>query len=152
MTFTPIIPTSWDPTRQTVNDFLDAIVTGFQAQYPSVVRKFWSEIPATYAGEVPLVYLGDLTEAIVHDAGLRVTTYTGSIGYVDVSPDNQEANTRANAFADYFREVFTANARIYPPGIFQQTGLSEGRASDGPMQGFMHLIVAYQFVIQEGRN
>ena len=152
MTYTPVIPTTWDPTRQNINDFINAIIAGFQAAVPNVIRKQWSEIPATYAGEVPLVYLGDIVEAITHDAGLRVTVFTGSIGYIDVSPDNQEANTRANSFADYMREVFTANARIYSTGIFEETGLDEQPASDGPMRGFMHLVLRYTFTLQEGRN
>lgn len=163
MTYPVVIPTTWDPTRQVINDFMAQIIAGFQAAVPGVIRKQWSEIPGTYAGEVPLVYLGDITEDIsftggtswvnaVDGYGLRQTTFTGSIGYVDVSPENQEANTRANAFADYMREVFWANARIYSTGIFQQTGLREAAAEDGPMKGFMHLVLTWTFRILEGRS
>jgi hypothetical protein len=152
MTYPVVIPVTWDPTRQIVNDFINAIIEGFQAAVPNVIRRQWSEIPATYTGEVPLIYLGDITETISHDEGLRKTLFTGQIGYVDVSPDNQEANTRANSFADYMREVFTANARIYSTGIFEETGLRESAISEGSMRGFMHLILDFTFNILEGRN
>lgn len=152
MPYAPVIPVTWDPTRQDVNDFLYSIIAAFQSAVPGVVRKQWSEIPQSFTGETPLVYLGALSEEISHDMGLRTTTFIGQIGYVDISPDNQEANTRANSFADYFREVFTANARILPPGIFQQTGLHEQPATQGPLQGFMHLVVDFTYRVQEGRS
>ena len=162
LTFTPVIPTTWDPTRQIVNDFIEAIVAVFQAAVPGVIRKQWSEIPASYTGEGPLVYIGDIVETISHSGGttwmpnndgygLRQTLFTGTIGYVDVATDNQEANTRANSFADYMREVFTANSRIYSTGIFQQTGLAEAPADQGPLNGFQHLILTWTFTILEGR-
>lgn len=152
MTYTPVIPTTWDPLRQDVNEFLDAIIAAFQSAVPGVVRRRWTEIPQSYTGELPLVYLGAITEEVVFDMGLRITTFLGQIGYVDAAPDNQEANTRANAFADYFRETFTVNARILPPGIFQQTGLHEESATQGPLQGFMHLTLDYTYKVQEGRS
>ncbi len=151
-TYPVVIPTTWDPTRQIVNDFIDQIIAGFQAAVPGVIRKQWSEIPATFTGETPLIYLGDLVERITHDGGLRITTFTGQIGYVDQSQDNQEANTRANSFADYMREVFTANARIYSTGIFQETDLGEAPASDGQIRNYQHLVLTFTFVLQEGRN
>lgn len=161
MTYTPIIPTQWNPIRQNINDFLESIVAAFQVQYPAVVRKYWSEVPATYSGEVPLIYLGDIIETIlftgstgwsasIDGAGLRHAAFAGAVHYVDVAPDNQEANARANSFADYFREVFSANARILPPGIFQPTGLSEGPAFDGPGQSYMHLVSNYTYTALTG--
>lgn len=161
MTYAPTIPTTWDPLRQSLNDFLGAIITSFQAAVPNVIRKQWSEVPATFAGENPLIYLGDITEFIRHDQGLRWTQFTGTIGYVDQSSDNQEANTRANSFADYMREVFTANPRISVgatgtggiDGILEQTGLQEAPAPpDGPPRSWMHLILTFTFTVLEGRN
>jgi hypothetical protein len=161
MTYAPVIPSTWDPLRQSLNNFLEAIIASFQAAVPGVIRRQWTEVPATFAGEVPLIYFGDITETLTHDMGLRRTVFTGQIGYVDVAPDNQEANTRANSFADYMREVFTANPRISVgatgtggiDGILQQTGLTEGPApADGPPRGWMHLVLDYTFVVLEGRN
>jgi hypothetical protein len=153
VTFSPVIPTTWDPTSQMINDFIEAIVAAFQVAVPGVIRKQWSEVPASFSGENPLIYLGDVTETIRHDMGTRSTLFTGTIGYVDRSPDNEEANTRSNAFRDYMREVFTANARIYSTGIFQQTSMAEAPVPpDGPPRAFMHLVLTYTFALQEGRN
>ncbi len=88
--------------------------------------------------------------ASIDGAGLRHMLFAGTVEYVDVSPDNQEANTRANSFADYMREVFAANARIYSTGILQQTGLTEFAISEGPLTGFMHLSLSYTFTILVG--
>lgn len=154
MTFSPIVPiTHWETNRQDLNDALSAMIASFQGVVPGVVRKTWSEIPASFTGEVPLIYLGDITETIVHDAGLRHTLFSGSLGYVDSAPDNQEANTRANTFADYMRELFTANDHLVSgTGILQQTGLREVAESQGPLRGFMHLVIDFTYTVQEGRD
>ena len=152
-TYPVVIPTTWDPTRQIINDFIDQIIAGFQAAVPGVIRKQWSEVPAAFNGETPLIYLGDIVETITHDQGLRVTLFTGQIGYVDTSQDNQESNTRANSFADFMREVFTANARVYSTGIFQETGLREAPVPpDGFVRNYQHLVLDWTFNLQEGRN
>ena len=79
--------------------------------------------------------------------------FSGSIGYVDVIADPQETNTRCNAFADYMREVFTANARIFTTGIFQQTGLRDGTELTQGNARMTDLLVDWTFVvILEGRN
>lgn len=161
MAYTPVIPTSWDPTRQALNDMLGAILAGFIAAVPGVVRRYWSEVPASLTGEGPFVYQGAIDEQIAHDAGTRQTVYSGSLGYVDVLVDPQETNTRENAFADYMREVFTANARISVgaagtgsvDGILQQT-----RLVDGPtelVQGNARLTdmrLDFTFTVLEGRS
>jgi hypothetical protein len=153
MPYTPVVPTTrWETDRADTNDFLMAMLGAFQAAVTGVVRQRWTEIPASFTGEVPLVYLGPITETILHDSGLRQTTFTGEIGYVDHAPDNQEANDRANVFADYMRELFTANARIKPTGILREVQLAEAPTSQGPLTGFMHLVLQWEWVIQQGRD
>lgn len=162
MTYTPVIPiANWETDRQDLNDALNAMIAAFQAVVPNVIRKQFSEIPASYTGELPLIYLGDITETIDHTGkqwgstpfgGLRGTLFSGTIHYVDSSPDNDEANTRSNTFADYMRELFTANARILTNGILQQTGLSEAPANQGPLTGFMHLVLDFEYAIDQGRS
>lgn len=149
-----VVPTTlWTPTRQTLNDVLGQMVAAFQAVVPDVIRKQWSEIPASYTGEVPLIYLGDVVEAYSFSAGLRQTIYTGFIGYVDVSPDNPEANTRANTFVDYMRELFTANIHaVSDQGVLAPAGIREVPASQGPLHGFMHLNQDYILTMYEGRD
>ena len=152
MTFTPVIPSVWETDRQDLNDALGLMIAAFQAVQPDVVRKAWSEIPASYTGETPLVYLGDIVETIQHTPAIQWQEFTGQIGYVDTSPDNQEANERANTFADFFRELFKVNYHLLPRGYLQQTGLSEAPATQGPLTGFMHLVLTFTFTVQEGRD
>ena len=161
MTYSPDIPTTWNPTRQALNDMLSAIIAGFQAAVPGVIRKYWSEVPQSLTAEGPFVYQGSINEVITHDSGLRSTTFSGSIGYVDVLANPQETNTRCNAFADYMREVFTANARISVgatgtggvDGILQQVALVDGPTE--LVQGNARLTdmrLDFTFQVLEGRN
>ena len=161
MTYTVVIPSQWNPTRQALNDILSAIIAGFQAAVPGVVRRYWSEVPASLTGEGPFVYQGEINEAIVHDQSTRQTVYTGSLGYVDVLADPQETNTRQNTFADYMREVFTANARISVgatgtgsvDGILEQVALVDGPTE--LVQGNARLTdmrLDFRFTVLEGRN
>ena len=161
MAYTVVIPSTWNPTRQALNDILAAILAGFTASVPGVVRKYWSELPASLTGEGPFVYQGAIHEAILHDGGTRQTVYSGSLGYVDVLVDPQETNTRENAFADYMREVFTANARISVgatgtgsiDAILQQTALVDGPTE--LVQGNARLTdmrLDFTFTVLEGRN
>ena len=162
MPYAPVIPTSWNPTRQALNDMIAAIMASFTAAVPGVVRRYWSELPQAVDGETPFVYQGPINENILHDAGTRQTTYTGYIGYVDVIADPQETNTRANAFADYMREVWTANARVSLgatgtgsiDAILQQTGITDGPSelTQGANVRLVDMHMEFQFLVLEGRN
>ena len=162
MPYTVVIPGSWNPSRQALNDILSAMIASFMTAVPGVIRRYWSELPASLTGEGPFVYQGPINENIVHDQGTRQTTYTGYIGYVDVLADPVETNTRCNAFADYMRELFTANARISlgaagtgsVDAILQQTGITDGPSelTQGANTRLVDMHMEFQFVVLEGRN
>ncbi len=149
-----VIPTTlWTPTRQALNDVLGQMIAAFMAAVPGVTRKWWSEIPETFNGEAPLVYLGDIAEKTDFSAGLRQTLYTGFIGYVDHSADNQEANTRANTFVDYMRELFTANIHaVSDQGVLAPAGIHDGLPVPGPIHKMQHLNQDYVLQMYEGRS
>ena len=137
MTYPVVTPVNLSPSRQALNDALSAIIAAFITANPTVVRKYWSEVPQSLTGEGPFVYQGPIDETITHDAGTRSTMFRGSIGYVDVLADPQETNTRVNTFADFMREWFTANYTILVNttvngvatpyyGILQQTAFVDG--------------------------
>ena len=162
MAYLPVIPTTWNPTRQALNDMLAAIIASFQAAVPGVIRMYWSELPASLTGEGPFVYQGPINENILHDASTRATRYSGYIGYVDIIADPQETNTRCNAFADYMREVFTANARVSLgaagtgsiDAILAQTGITDGPSelSQGTNVRLVDMHMEFEFLVLEGRN
>lgn len=150
MTFTAVTPTNFQTDRADLNTCLGLLIADFMTVVPNAVRKHWSELPASLTGEGPFVYVGDITETIVHDLQTRGTMFTGDIGYVDVLADPQQTNDRVAVFADYIREWFTVNARIMPRGILAQTGFREGEISQGTLR-FTDARVSYFFQVMEGR-
>jgi hypothetical protein len=152
MPFTPIIPASYQQDRQDLNEALEALLDAFIASTSfAIIRKFWSELPATLTGDGPFVALGDITEEIRHTEGLRITLYTGSIWYVDWLTDPVEYNQRVAVFADHMRDLFTANPTITGRGLLQQTGFQEGELRQGTMNfGAPQLLFTYN--VLEGRN
>jgi hypothetical protein len=133
MTFPVNVPANLSPSRQALNDALSAILAAFMTAQPTVVRRYWSELPASLNGEAAFVYQGPINETITHDAGTRSTVFRGSLGYVDYIADPEETNTRCNTFADFMREWFTANYHILVNtssgpyyGILEQTALIDG--------------------------
>lgn len=150
--FTVIIPTSYQEDREQLNQALIAIMDAFIASTDfAIIRKAWSELPASLQGEGPFVALGDITETIKHDISLRTTVYTGSIWYVDWMTDREEYNTRVNVFADHMRDLFTANPTITGRGLLQQTGFQEGELQQGQAV-FGAPQLNFTYTVQEGRN
>lgn len=147
-----VIPSSYQTNRQDLDDALQAIIDAYIASNSyAIVRKFWSELPATLTGEGPFVAVGDVTETIRHTEGLRITVFTGSLWYVDWLTDPQEYNARCNVFADQMRDLFTANPTISPRGLLEQTGFQVGELQQGPNRfGAPQLL--YTFTVQEGRS
>lgn len=161
MTYPVVTPVNLSPSRQALNDAVQALLTAFITANPNVVRRYWSELPQALDGETPFVYQGAINETITHDAGIRSTLFTGSIGYVDVLADPQETNTRINAFADFMREWFTANYAITFTttdgpyyGILQQTSLIDGPTElvQGANVRLTDVRLEFTFNPQEGRD
>jgi len=95
MSFTPIIPSSYQSDRQDLNEAIQALIDAFiQSQSYAIGRIFWSELPASLTGEGPMIVLGDINEVIRHDISLRTTVWSGAIWYIDWLTDPDETNTR----------------------------------------------------------
>ena len=162
MVYAVVTPSVANASRQALNDIISAIFAAYIAANPTVVRKYWSEVPQSLTGEGPFVYQGAIDEAITHDQGTRQTVYTGSIGYVDVLADPEETNTRENSFADLVREWFTANARISVgatgtgsvDAVLQQTALVDGPTElvQGASVRLTDVRADFQMIVLEGRN
>ena len=161
MTITAVLPTSYQTNRQNVHALLIAIADAWIAYCQTnlatmfhnqgVVRVAWHHLPEDLSGEGPFVYIGDIRERVTHDQQTRLTVFSGTLGYVDVLADPFETDDRVNAFSDYMRDIFTANARQLDPGMFQQTGASDAPdVREGPYP-FAHFVVDWTFTVQEGR-
>lgn len=148
---TPVVPTSFSTERADLYDALGDLIDAFMASVPDVVRKHWTALPRTLAGEKPFLYIGPVDEAIVHDFQTRITTFTGFIGYVDTDVDPQESQARVNAFADYMRDLFTANPRLVDNTELRQTGFTQAyRDEGGAYVTDPH--VNFEYVRQVGRE
>lgn len=136
MTYTPNIPATYQQDRQDLNDVIEAIVRAFMAsENYQIGRAYASEFPAGLQGELPLIVLGDIEEQIVHTTQLRITTFTGTLWYIDQFPERSAYNTRVNAFADKMRDLFSANGHItLADGLeaeMHQTTFQEGELRQG---------------------
>lgn len=149
----PALPAAWQTWRQDVHDGILAMVNLFVATYPNYVRAVYHNRPTSVTGEGPFVYIGRIREFIVHDSGTRQTRFEGEIGYVDVLVEPRETDDRVNTFADFFRDLFTANARIFPFGILEETGFDDSpEVRQGTSIYLTDVQVSWHFTVLEGRD
>lgn len=139
---------SW---RRDLHDGVLAMLEAFTAAYPDYVRCSHHALPLGRLGEGPYVYIADIRESIEHTEGLRITTFAGAFGYVDTLVDPEETDDRVNLWADYMRDVCTANVRMLPPGVFAQTGLHEEELPEGSLAPQTNVVIEWRFTVQEGR-
>lgn len=152
MTFTPILPTSYQEDRVELVEAIGVLIDAFIAQQSYAIgRIFWSELPASLTGEGPMIVLGDINEAIKHDISLRTTVFSGSITWVDWLTDPDEASLRAAVFADHMRDLFSANPTITGRGLLEQVGYQEGELRQGQL-AFNAPQLLFTYTVQEGRN
>ena len=152
MSFTPIIPSSYQEDRVELIAAVQALIDAFiVSQSYSIGRIFWSELPASLTGEGPMIVLGDINEAIKHDISLRTTVFTGTIIWVDWLTDPDEASARAAVFADHMRDLFTANPTITGRGLLEQVGYQEAELRQCQLT-FNAPQLLFTYTVHEGRN
>jgi len=151
MSFTPVIPSSYQTDRQDLNGAIAALIDAFiLSESYAVGRIFWSEVPASLTGEAPMIVLGDIVESVSHDMQVRITTFTGTLWYIDWITDRAEFNTRVNRWADRMRDLFTYNVSLVnPKAELRQTGLQESELRQGDIVvGAPSL--TFQYIVQQG--
>lgn len=150
---TPVLPPTYTPQTNradlvaALNVLVDAYITaaGFQ-----LGRQWQSALPDGFAGEGPLIVLGDITESIRHDAQLRQTIFSGSLFYVDFITDRTQTSDRVDAWADYMRDLFTYNMSLVDPkAVLVQVGFSEAEFTQGSLV-FAAPSVQWEYRVQEG--
>lgn len=121
-----------------------------QADY-QLGRQWQSALPDSFTGEGPLIVLGDITENIRHTNSLRLTTFAGSLFYVDFLTDPAEVGARVDAWSDYMRDLFTYNRSIVNPatGELVQTAFAEGEFTQGSLV-FAAPSCVWEYRVQEG--
>jgi hypothetical protein len=155
-TGTAVIPSSFTTNRQDVHALVIAIADAWityalaNGIVKGLVRKRWHTLPEDLSGEGPAVYLSEITERITHDMQTRTTVFEGAVAYFDVLSDPQETDDRVNAFADYMRDTFTANAQTLPYGMFEQYQAGEEPPLHEGTTPFAHFVIRWRFTVQGG--
>jgi hypothetical protein len=147
---TVVVPTSGQTWRADIRAGVLAMLAAFEASQPTVVRIHWANLPHSITAEGPFVYLERIREIVTHDMGTRTTVFEGAFGYIDVLVDPMETADRVSVFADFMRDLCTANVRMLPFGMFEQTGFSEGELGEGGSQ-MTNNLATWRFTIMEGR-
>lgn len=147
-----VMPSNLQTWRHDVRAGVLAMLNLFTANYPNVTRINYQALPRLRVGEGPFCYLSDIVEAIIHDSGTRTTLFTGSFGYVDSLVNPEDTADRVDVWADFMRDVCTANARMLPYGMFEETGLHEAEMPEGGPADLTNVLLNWRFFIQEGRS
>jgi hypothetical protein len=135
MTYTPVLPTSYQSDRQDLNDALEAIVDAFiQQQSYTIGRKFLSEVPDSFTGEGPLIVLGDITETHTFTDQTHARVFAGAVYYIDWITDREAYNNRVNAFADHMSDLFEVNrSTVNGAAVLAQVSFQEGELRQGQL-------------------
>lgn len=135
MTFSPVIPSSYQSDRQDLMGALQAIVDAFiVSQSYAIGRQYQSALPDLMSAEGPLIVVGEVQETVKHDWQTRITTFQGTLFYVDFITDRQQVADRVDVWADHMRDLFTYNAKtVNPNAVLEQYGLQEGELTVGSL-------------------
>jgi hypothetical protein len=141
--------------RQAFQYGLKSVVQAFSAANPTIVRAVKTVRPRSFeTGELPLLYIGDMSESIDTSQGVRTRSFAGfSAFYVDhLGADVDYSNDRMNFAADVLADLFTAN---YHAGggysLFTHVGTTDTEFEvPVPAVGLEFLFAATK--IQEGRT
>lgn len=147
---TPVIPASYQTDRQDLFSALDSLINAFiVSESYAVGRVFWPELPDNLQGEGPIIAVGDVTEEVQHTMQLRLTTFRGTLWYIDFITERREYNARVNRWADRMRDLFTYNRGIVGQGELRQVGFQEGELRQGnSVLGAPAL--TFEWAVQEG--
>lgn len=153
MSYTPVIPTppNTQTNRANLMAALVALIDAFIASESYTCgRVYKSAMPDSLVGEGPMIVLGDVQEAVVHDWQTRTTTFSGNLYYVDWVTSPEETADRVDRWADFMRDLFTANKSLLTDGVLEQQGFQEGELAQGTLV-FAAPSIQFTYVIQEGR-
>ena len=124
--------------RQSVQNGLAGIVQTFATANPTIIRSVRTVRPPSFAGStsLPVFFVGDMNESIVHDQGKRSRTFTGLSGYlVDQLGTIDDSNNRMNFAADVLIDWFTLNYHAATTdSIFQHTGTNDFEFEEGTVR------------------
>lgn len=126
---------------------IQTLLTTFQTANPTLLRKVKRARPEN-VGETPVAWIGDISETITHDSGVRGRTFAIPVAIVDQLSDSDENADRMDDLVDALIDVFTANPHAVANCLIEPTGVSE-LGIEGPFHG---VAIVLRGRIQEGRS
>ena len=125
-------------TWKTGTTFREQLVTGIYATLnnfalanPTLLRRVWKARPGSFAGELPLAYIGSRDATWIYSAGVRQWHATPSVVVVDAVPDGPEAEARMDVLIDGLIDAFTRDYHgVSGTSILQANGVTELDMSD----------------------
>ena len=141
--------------RQDVNAGVQAtILQPFATANPTLLRKVLTERPQSLAtGELPLAWIDQMDETIVHANGVRQRQMGGlRICVADIAPDPEEYSDRANFVVDALLDWLTANFHAASAtSIVEPVSVSESDYDEGGTH-FTVTAIGCNAYVAEGRN
>ncbi len=112
--------------RQALQNGLASIVQGFATANPTIIRAVKTVRPPSFeTGEMPLFYIGDMSETVATSQGVRSRQFDGFSGFLvdQLTGDPYYSNDRMNFAADALTDLFSFNPHAASGrSLFQHVG------------------------------
>lgn len=140
--------------RQALQSGLASVVQAFATANPTIIRAVKTVRPPSFAtGELPLFYIGDMSETISTSQGVRSRQFDGFSGFLvdDLSGDPFYSNDRMNFAADVLADLFSANVHAASGrSVFTHVGTRDAEFEEGSSHIGLEFLFAPTEVL-EGR-
>lgn len=141
--------------RQALQSGLAAVVQAFATANPTIIRAVKTVRPPSFeTGELPLFYIGDMTETIATSQGVRSRKFDGFSGFLvdHLGGDPYYSNDRMNFAADVLADLFTFNVHAASGrSIFQHVGTRDAEF-DTPVPAVGLEFLFSESEVLEGRS
>jgi hypothetical protein len=141
--------------RQALQNGVAAIVQAFATANPTIIRAVKTVRPPSFeTGELPLFYIGDMSETVATSQGVRQRQFDGFSGFLvdHLGGDPYYSNDRMNFAADVLADLFTFNPHAASGrSIFQHTGTRDAEF-DTPVPAVGLEFLFTISTVQEGRS
>lgn len=144
--------------REDVRAGINATLAAWRTANPKLLRKVWQARPDSFTlGDLPCAVIGNLTETIQTQNGIRQRMMTGfSVELVDRSPENIEAALRLDLLVDALLDYITAAYHMASgTSIVEPIGVLDGNIgliSEGPNVYWVSSILTFRAYVAEGRT
>ena len=120
--------------RQALQTGIAAVVQTFATANPTIIRTVRTVRPRSMTtADLPVFYIGDMSETIATSQGVRSRTFSGFSAYlVDTLGEQIYSNDRMNFAADVLADLFSANVHAASGrSVFTHVGTQDAEIDEG---------------------